>query len=519
MGLKPKQVTALRNGEEVILAYDEIIKGDLIILKPGDRVPVDGKVKKGTSFIDESMISGEPIPVEKIKGDQVLAGTVNQKGSLRIIANKVGNHTLLSQIIQLVEQAQASKPAIQKLADKVAGNFVPIVISIALFTFGVWYFIGPDPTFTYAISALITVLIIACPCALGLATPTALMVGIGKGAEQGILIKDAQALETAYKIDALILDKTGTITEGKPKVTDFIWAQETNEKELKEILLAIETESEHPLAEAIVKHLNTENTATTSTNNFTSITGLGAVAELNKTQYFVGNQRLMQENKVAISKDLSATAEALKDAAKTVVYFSNHKNVLAIIAISDEVKESSKSAIQKIQDMGIEVFMLTGDNEKTASAIAKKVGVKHFKANVMPADKGNFVKELQAAGKVVAMAGDGINDSAALAQADVGIAMGSGTEIAMESAGITLIHSDLMQITKAIKLSKATMQTIKQNLFWAFVYNIIAIPVAAGVLYPISGFLLNPMVAGAAMSMSSISVVSNSLRLKKRSIN
>ncbi len=519
MGLKPKEVSVIRNGEEQIILYEEIIKGDLIILKPGDKVPVDGKVKKGETYIDESMISGEPIPVAKVKGDQVLAGTVNQKGSLRIIANKVGNETLLSQIIKLVEQAQASKPAIQKLADKVAGIFVPIVISISLLTFALWYIFGPEPTFTYALLTLITVLIIACPCALGLATPTALMVGIGKGAEQGILIKDAQSLETAYKIDTLILDKTGTITEGKPKVTNFVWHDENYTAKFKEILLSIELQSEHPIAEAVVKHLKNENIETLETENFESITGLGAKADVLGSAYYVGNERFMITNGVEIPDHLLLVAEELKSEAKTVIYFGSAKKVEAIIAIADQVKESSVLAIQKLHEMGIDIYMLTGDNEKTASAIAKQVGLKHFMANVMPADKGNFVKELQDNGKVVAMAGDGINDSHALAQADVGIAMANGTDIAMESAGITLIHSDLMQITKAIKLSKATMQTIKQNLFWAFVYNLVAIPVAAGVLYPISGFLLNPMIAGAAMSMSSISVLTNSLRLKKRKIN
>ena len=518
MGLKPKQVTVIRNGEEQVISFDEIIKGELIMLKPGDKVPVDGKVKKGESFIDESMISGEPVPVEKTKGSEVFAGTINQKGALKIIATKVGSETLLSQIIRLVEQAQASKPAIQKLADKVAGIFVPIVIVIALLTFGVWYLFGPEPPFTYALLTLITVLIIACPCALGLATPTALMVGIGKGAEQGILIKDAQALETAFKVDTLILDKTGTITEGKPRVTDLYWADETNSDQLAGVLLAIESQSEHPIAEAIVQYFKKENTPVIATESFESITGMGAKASMDGVVYFLGNHRLMLANEIAISDELSEKAEMLKSEAKTVVYFSKGNKVASIIAIADQVKESSIGAVQQIQQMGIEVYMLTGDNEQTAEVISNKVGIKHFKANVMPADKGNFIKELQEHGKVVAMSGDGINDSHALAQADVGIAMGSGTDIAMESAGITLMNSDLQQIAKAITLSKATMRTIRQNLFWAFIYNLIAIPVAAGVLYPTFGFLLNPMIAGAAMSMSSISVLANSLRLKKLSI-
>lgn len=519
MGLKPKEVVVIRNGEEQTIPYDEILKGDLIVIKPGDKVPVDGTVKKGESFIDESMISGEPIPLSKTKGDKVFAGTINQKGALRIIAKKVGNETLLSQIIKLVEQAQASKPTIQKLVDKIASIFVPVVIGLAILTFIVWYVVGPEPSFTYALLTLITVLIIACPCALGLATPTALMVGIGKGAKQGILIKDAQSLETAFKIDTLILDKTGTITEGNPKVTDLIWSEDADVRELGQVLLAIESESEHPIAEAIVQHFKKEGTPIIHTESFESITGMGAKTSFQKKTYMAGNERLMLANGIYIPNQLAQKAETLKKSAKTVVYFSVENTVAAVIAIADQVKESTQDAIEQIHEMGINIYMLTGDNEQTASAIAKQVGIENFRANVMPADKGNFVKELQAKGKIVAMAGDGINDSHALAQSDVGIAMGSGTDIAMESAGITLMQSDLKQIAKAIKLSKATMRTIRQNLFWAFIYNVVAIPIAAGVLFPFNGFLLNPMIAGAAMSMSSISVLTNSLRLRNHSIN
>ncbi len=519
MGLKPKKATVIRNGEERIIAFNDIVKGDLIILKPGDRVPVDGKVKKGSSYIDESMISGEPIPVSKTKGAFVFSGTINQKGSLRIIANKVGKETLLSQIIQLVEQAQSSKPAIQKLADKVAGIFVPIVIGISILTFIIWYNFGPEPSSTYALLSLITVLIIACPCALGLATPTALMVGIGKGAQQGILIKDAQALETAYKVDTLILDKTGTITEGKPKVTDFIWTNDANTNQLKKIIFAIESQSEHPIAEAIVEELKKENQERSNIEGFESITGMGAKAIVSDMTYYTGNEKLMTRNNINIPDHLSIKAAALKAEAKTVVYLSSETQVKAIIAVADRIKENAAAAIAQIQQMGISIHMLTGDNAETAAVVANTVGITNFKANVMPADKGYFVKQLQAEGKIVAMAGDGINDSHALAQSDVGIAMGSGTDIAMESAAITLMHSDLKQISKAIKLSKATMRTIKQNLFWAFIYNLVAIPIAAGLLYPAFGFLLNPMIAGAAMSMSSISVLANSLRLKNQSIN
>ena len=519
MGLKPKEVAVIRNGVEQIIAYEEISKGDLIVLKPGDKVPVDGKVKKGASFVDESMISGEPVPVAKAKGDEVIAGTINQKGSLRILAMKVGNETLLAQIIQLVENAQASKPTIQKLVDKIAAIFVPVVIGLALLSFTIWYFLGPEPPFSYALVTLITVLIIACPCALGLATPTALMVGIGKGAQQGILIKDAQALETAYKIDTLILDKTGTITEGRPEITEILWVDNVDVPYLSRVLLAIELQSEHPLADAIVQYLKEAEITGIDTESFESFTGQGVMARVDGVTYRVGNLRFIEEEGVNIPDELRLKTEFFAVDAQTVVYFSRNSTLMAVMAISDQVKEGAAEAIGSLEQMGITVFMLTGDQKETAAVIANKVGIKQYMGNLMPADKGNFVKELQEQGKIVAMAGDGINDSHALAQSDVGIAMASGTDIAMESASITLIHSDLNQIVKAIKLSKATMQTIRQNLFWAFIYNIIAIPIAAGVLYPVSGFLLNPMIAGGAMSMSSISVLANSLRLKKKSIN
>jgi len=518
MGLQPKEVTAIRNGEEVTIPLDEILLGEMIVLKPGDKVPVDGKVKKGASFIDESMITGEPTPVSKSKGDLVFSGTINQQGSLRIIAKKIGLETVLSQIIQLVEQAQASKPNIQKLADKIASIFVPIVISLAIITFSIWMFFGPEPTFTFAILALITVLIIACPCALGLATPTALMVGIGKGAEQGILIKDAQTLETAYKTKVLILDKTGTITEGRPSVTDVIWFDKSSEKNLAPILLGLESQSEHPLANAMVNYLSAQGTTPISTDTFESITGMGAQASLGNNTYFAGNEKLMRFNSIAIPSAIAQQATQLKSTGKTAIFFSSSEKIEAIFAITDSIKKNAKQAISDIQNLGITVYMLTGDNEQTAKIIADQVGIKNIKANLMPSDKGYFVKELQEQGHIVTMVGDGINDSHALAQADVGIAMGSGTDIAMDSAGITLMSSDIHQLSKAMKLSKETMKTIRQNLFWAFIYNLVAIPIAAGVLYPFNGFLLNPMIAGAAMSMSSISVLLNSLRLKNKTI-
>ena len=515
MGLTPKKVTVIRNGEEEIISIDEIIKGELILIKPGDKIPVDAKVKKGESYIDESMISGEPIPVLKTKGNEVFAGTINQKGSLRLLATKIGKDTLLSQIIQLVEKAQSSKPKIQNLVDKIAGIFVPVVIVLAIITFSIWYVVGPEPKLIYSLISFITVLIIACPCALGLATPTALMVGIGKGAQQGILIKDGQVLETAYKIDALILDKTGTITEGKPKVTDCVWTEKEINNLYASVFLSIEKQSEHPLAEAIVNCLSKDFNEHVL-ESFKSITGKGTEAYYDGEKYLIGNKGLMLENLIDIPGHIQKEAERLKLEAKSVVFLSVKNRVEAIFAISDEIKVGVKKVILSLSNAGIDVYMLTGDNEKTARVIADQVGIKNVQANVLPEDKGNFVKLLQQNGKVVAMAGDGINDSHALAQSDVGIAMGSGTDIAMDSAGITLMYSDLKQIANAILLSKATMKTIKQNLFWAFVYNVIAIPIAAGVLYPKFGFLLSPMIAGAAMSMSSVSVLANSLRLRNK---
>lgn len=512
MGLQPKHVHVIRNGEELTIHINEIIQNEIVVVKPGERIPVDGKVRKGESYVDESMISGEPIPVLKSKDSSVFAGTINQKGNLRIIAEKVGSNTLLSQIIQLVEKAQSTKPRVQKLADRIAGIFVPVVIVIALISFGIWYFLGPEPVFTQAMVIFITVLIIACPCALGLATPTALMVGIGKGASGGILIKDAQALESAHQIDVLILDKTGTITEGKPSVN----YSSIEDPRLQEIVLAIEMQSEHPIATAVVNDLKSQEISPAEIEHFESITGKGVRANVNGHTYYLGNHRLLEENSVRTDPQWIEKARELEAKANTVIFLGDEKGVLGIMAIADKIKECSKSAIQELIKKGIDVYMLTGDNESTASAIAKEVGITHFRANVLPAEKGAFVQEKQEQGFVVAMVGDGINDSSALAQANVGIAMGSGTDIAMESADITLMNSNLELVNVAIILSTETMKTIRQNLFWAFIYNIVAIPIAAGVLYPTFDFLLNPMIAGAAMSLSSISVLANSLRLKKK---
>lgn len=511
MGLQPKNVTViLADGNEQQTPIENVNSGDIILVKPGEKIAVDGLVTSGNSYVDESMLSGEPVPVLKSENEKVFAGTINQKGSFRFKAVKVGKETMLAQIIKMVQDAQGSKAPVQKLVDKIAGIFVPVVMSIAFLTFLLWLLLGGENGVVQGLLAAVTVLVIACPCALGLATPTAIMVGVGKGAENGILIKDAESLELAKKVNAIILDKTGTITEGRPEVTDILW--QDNDDTVKNILLSIEKQSEHPLAEAIVKHL--AGTTATTLSMFESITGKGAKADHKNETYFVGNRKLLSENKINISEQLQKRADEWSKQSKTVIWFANSKQALSVIAISDKIKETSVQAIKEMQEMGIDLYMLTGDNEATAKAIAKETGIKHYRAEVLPQHKADFVKELQQKGKTVAMVGDGINDSTALATADVSIAMGKGSDIAMDVAKMTIISSDLTKIPQAIRLSKQTVATIKQNLFWAFIYNLIGIPVAAGILYPINGFLLNPMIAGAAMALSSVSVVSNSLRLK-----
>lgn len=515
MGLQPKTVIVIQaDGKEKQTPIEEVIEGNVILVKPGEKIAVDGMVISGSSYVDESMLSGEPVPVLKNKNEKVFAGTINQKGSFQFKAVKVGKETMLAQIIKMVQDAQGSKAPVQKLVDKIAGIFVPVVMGIALLTFIVWMIFGGENAIVQGLLAAVTVLVIACPCALGLATPTAIMVGVGKGAEQGILIKDAESLELAKKVDAIILDKTGTITEGRPQVTDIHWLN--NDDSTKDILLSIEKQSEHPLAEAVVKYLG-EVTPTTL-SNFDSITGKGAKADYNNETYFVGNKKLLFENSIAIPEELQQRAEEWSKLSKTVIWFSDSKQAISVVAISDKIKKTSAQAIKEMQDMGIDLYMLTGDNEATARAIAEQTGIKHYKAEVLPQHKADFVKELQEEGKTVAMVGDGINDSTALATADVSIAMGKGSDIAMDVAKMTIISSDLTKIPQAVKLSKQTVATIKQNLFWAFIYNLIGIPIAAGILYPINGFLLNPMIAGAAMAMSSVSVVSNSLRLKWKKV-
>ncbi|HZK03840.1 MAG TPA: heavy metal translocating P-type ATPase [Bacteroidaceae bacterium] len=511
MGLQSKTVIVIEsNGTEKQIDIEDVNKGDIILVKPGDKIAVDGVVTLGNSYVDESMLSGEPVPVLKKENEEVFAGTINQKGSFQFRAVKVGKETILAQIIKMVQDAQGSKAPVQKLVDKIAAVFVPVVITIAILTFTLWFFLNGNNGLVQGLLTAVTVLIIACPCALGLATPTAIMVGVGKGAEKGILIKDAESLELAKKIDTIILDKTGTITEGRPQVTDIQWLN--NDDTTKEILLSIENQSEHPLAEAVVKYLN--DVSTIKLSDFDSITGKGAKANHNNEIYFVGNKKLLVENRVAIPNQLQQQAEKWSKQSKTVIWFSDSKQALSVIAISDKIKTTSIAAIKEIESMGIEIYMLTGDNESTAKAIAGQTGIKHYKSELLPQHKADFVKELQLQGKTVAMVGDGINDSTALATADVSIAMGKGSDIAMDVAKMTIISSDLTKIPQAIRLSKQTVSTIKQNLFWAFIYNLIGIPIAAGILYPINGFLLNPMIAAAAMALSSVSVVSNSLRLK-----
>ena len=515
MGLQPKTVTKiLADGSEEEVPIREVEVGDVLVVKPGEKIPVDGEVTEGSSFVDESMITGESIPVEKVKGQPVYAGTINEKGSFRFRADKVGGETVLANIIRMVQEAQGSKAPVQKLVDRIAGIFVPVVMGIAVITFIVWMLIGGDLAFTHALLTSITVLVIACPCALGLATPTAIMVGIGKGAEHNILIKDAESLELMYRVNAIVLDKTGTITEGKPVVTDIHWTPGAEDERYQSILLEIERRSEHPLADAVVQKFKEKVVNEILVSDFENQTGKGVTAKVGDKVYLVGNRALLEVNHVVLDDDNEKLAVRWEGDGKTVVFFAGEGRVLALVAIADKIKESSRQAVATLHEKGIDVYMLTGDNALTARAVADQVGIRHFKAEVMPGEKANFVQALQHEGKVVAMVGDGINDSQALAQADVSIAMGKGSDIAMDVAKVTLITSDLNVIPRAIALSHQTVRAIRQNLFWAFIYNIIGIPLAAGVLYGINGFLLNPMIAAAAMAFSSVSVVTNSLRIK-----
>jgi len=512
MGLRPNAVTIVHEeGHQKEVPVEKVIKDDVILVKPGEKIAVDGVVTSGSSYVDESMLSGEPVPVLKTNGEKVFAGTINQKGSFQFRAEKVGAETMLAQIIRMVQDAQGSKAPVQKLVDKIAAIFVPVVMLIAVAAFIAWNLFGGDNGFTQGLLSMVTVLVIACPCALGLATPTAIMVGIGKGAEQGILIRDAESLELARKVDAIVFDKTGTLTEGKPVVTDVYWLK--GDDSTKNVLLSLEKQSEHPLAGAVVSYF--ENTPSDAgISGFDSVPGKGARAVFDRQNWYAGTRAFLEENKIRIDPALTVKAGEWSREAKTVIWFAGAGQALAVIAIADQIKSTSAEAVKTLELAGIRVYMLTGDNEATAAAISKATGIMHFQAEVLPHQKAEFIKKLQEEGKTVAMVGDGINDSTALAQADVGIAMGKGSDIAMDVAKMTIISSDLTKIPMAMKISGQTVAAIRQNLFWAFIYNVIGIPVAAGLLYLINGFLLNPMIAGAAMALSSVSVVTNSLRLK-----
>ena len=508
-------VKVLDNGEEIIIPIEDIKVGDLIRIKPGDKIAVDGVIKEGNSSVDESMITGEAMPVDKNIGDRVSCGTINGNRSFVMEAEKVGADTLLSQIIRMVNEAASSKAPIQKITDKVSKYFVPIIVGVSLITFIIWAILGPEPRLVYAFVNAIAVLIIACPCALGLATPVSVMVGMGKGAKNGILIKDAKALETMNKVSVLVVDKTGTLTKGKPSVEYVYCATDNNEEDILQRIASLNKYSEHPLAEAVMDYALEKGIDVLKAKDFEAILGKGVIGKVNDREIGFGNDKLMLELNANISNDLQERVGLEQRLGKTVSYVSEDGIIIGYVVISDSVKESSVIAVRKMEEKGIRIFMLTGDNFNTAKAVADRLGIKEFKAECLPEDKLNIIKELQAKGEIVAMAGDGINDSPALAQADVGIAMGNGTDVAIESSDITLLRGNLEGILKAKKLSFETMKNIKQNLFFAFVYNTLGVPLAAGVLFPFFGILLSPMIAAVAMSFSSVSVISNSLRLRK----
>ncbi len=513
MGMQARFVRIVHGSHEMEIPFAEVKPGDIIAVRPGEKIAVDGTVVSGSTYIDESMISGEPLAVLKEKDAKVFAGTINQKGIINFKAEKVGGETLLAQIIKMVREAQGSKAPVQKLVDRIASVFVPLVILISIITFIAWMYFGGEHAFTQALITSVTVLVIACPCALGLATPTAIMVGVGKGAENGVLIKDAESLELAYKVNAIVLDKTGTITEGKPQLSNIEWDEAASEKE-RSVFFSMEQKSEHPLAHALSEYFREAAYGIVDFDSYESVSGKGVKAVYASTEYKAGSYKYMLESDVMIPEKFVTLGDAWRADAKTVVYFSAAGKVMSMAAVHDKIKHTSEQAISRLKSEGIEVYMLTGDNAQTAAAVARQTGIENFKAEVLPSDKAAFIVELQKQGKVVAMVGDGINDSQALAQADVSIAMGKGSDIAMDVAKMTLISSDLNSVSRAFNLSRQTISTVRQNLFWAFIYNLIGIPIAAGVLYPFSGFLLDPMIAGAAMAFSSVSVVGNSLLLK-----
>jgi Cu+-exporting ATPase len=513
MGMSPKTATVVRNGKEMRISVDSVLVGDVILVKPGEKIPVDGKVIDGDSSVDESMITGESMPVEKRKGDMVVGATMNKHGSIRFVATKVGENTTLSHIIRLIEDAQGKKAPIQRFADVVSAYFVPIVILIAVLTFLLWRFVA-GKELSFALITSVAVLVIACPCALGLATPTAIMVGTGKGARNGILIKGGDALEAAHKIKYVVFDKTGTITKGMPEVTDVIPLNSKSSDSLLKIAASVEKVSEHPLADAIVRKAKEKKMALIHPKNFKAVPGKGIKASLGGKNYYFGNSKLMSANRVNTKKAQNRIAE-LEKQGKTVMLLSDGKKLIGLVAVADTIKQSSKEAVQMLNEIEVSVYMITGDNTRTANAIAAQAGIEHVFSEVMPEDKAGYVKKLQQKGSV-AMVGDGINDAPALAQADIGIAMGSGTDVAMETCNIVLMKNDLLDVPRAIKLSRLTMSKIRQNMFWALFYNVLGIPIAAGALYPLTGWLLSPIIAGVAMALSSVSVVSNSLLLRHK---
>jgi Cu+-exporting ATPase len=520
LNLQAKTAFVVRDGKELEISVNEVVHRDIIIIKPGNKIPVDGTIVEGESFLDESMVTGEPMPVKKKIGDAVVGGTINTTGSFKFQATKVGSETLLAQIIKMVEEAQSSRAPIQALADKISSVFVPIVIALSFITLALWLIVGTQylgfpQALSYGLTSFVGILVIACPCALGLATPTAIIVGVGKGAREGILVKDAATLEKLHKVNTVIVDKTGTITKGKPTLVDIQNFSEPKDEEFISILASLETKSEHPIAHAIVTYAKEKNIKNYDVSNFEGLKGKGLKGSINNTEYFVGNVKLIKD--LGISFD-EKKLEEFTIQGKTPVILATKEKVLGFVMVADEVKSESKQAVADLHKLGIKVVMLTGDDEKAAKYIAGLVGIDEVVAHVLPEDKLKKVKELQASGKIVAMAGDGVNDAPALAQADVGIAMGTGTDVAIESAGITLLGGDISKLVKAIKLSKITMRGIKQNLFWAFIYNIVGIPLAAGLFYPIFGWLLSPVFAGFAMAMSSVSVVGNSLRIKSKKL-
>jgi Cu+-exporting ATPase len=514
LGLAAKTAHRVRDGQEEEIPVDEIQKGDELRVRPGEKVPIDGVIIEGKSNIDESMITGEPMPVSKGPGEKVVGATVNQTGSFLMRAERIGSETLLAQIVQMVAEAQRSQAPIQKLADTVSGYFVPAVIGIAVITFVVWSIVGPAPPMAYALVNAVSVLIIACPCALGLATPMSIMVGVGRAAQAGVLIKNAEAIEIAEKITRIVTDKTGTLTAGRPEVVNRIVANGTNERDLLQIAASVESQSEHPLARAIVNAAKQREVELRSVTDFQSSTGGGVSGQINVKSVFVGKEKFLSESKIEISEDLKKEAKRLQENAQTTVWVGVNAHAIGVLGIADPIKETTRKAIRQLHAMGLKVIMCTGDNQRTAESVAHELGIDDFSAEVNPRDKIDIVNKLRSQGAIVAMAGDGINDAPALAAANLGIAMGTGTDVAIESAGITLVKGDLMGIVKAIHLSRAVMRNIRQNLFFAFIYNALGVPVAAGILYPFFGLLLSPMIAGAAMSFSSVSVIANALRLR-----